>query len=329
MKRLTITSILLAVLCTLALVALLLTPRCSKKSPESTKIKVGYLPITADVSFFVALEKGFFKKEKVSIEPVRFTSSNQAMDSLLTGRIDGAIMIGYSTLFTIFSKSPDSFRIVQSGVETKDKFTAKIIVPKNSDVEKIEDLKGKKIGTYSGLTQRLNLLLVLSHFFEKPEEAVEIIQVESNLQVPSLAANRFDALFTIDPHATVAIQKGIGRSICDSPRAKYIVNPFPTCATVLSTSLINQKPKVAKKIIKALDAASEWAVKNPTEASLVISNEKYTSVSPEIALACGTYEWWKLGEEDFKAVEKLTKIMRDNDLLEKNINIRDMYALNE
>ena len=298
----------------------------SRKNQKELEVKIGYLPITADVSFFVAIEKAFFEKENIKIKPIKFTSSNQAMDALLSGRISGAIMIGYSTLFTIFSKSPESFKIIQSGVETKDKFTSRIIVPLDSDIMNIKDLKGKSIGTYSGLTQRLNLLLILSNFFEEPEKVIKIIQVESNLQIPSFYARRFDALFTIDPFATIAIHKKIGKSIVDSPRAKYIVNPFPTCATVLSTDFINTNPELAKKIKRILDTATNWAEINHEEASLIISSEKYTNIPNEIALKCGTYEWWMIGEENIYAVQKLEDIMFEHKILDKKIDVKKMFA---
>jgi NitT/TauT family transport system substrate-binding protein len=300
---------------------------CEKKtSAANYTVRLGYLPITADVSVFAAVEKGFFEREGVNVKAIRFSDGNQAMNALIAGEIDGAVMIGYSTLLTIFSKSPDAFRVVQSGVETEQKFTARIIVPINSPIQKIEDLKGKSVGTYSGLTQRLNLLLILSHFFHKPEEAVQVVQVESNLQVQSLTAGRFDALFTIDPYATVAIVKNLGRSISDSPRARYIVNPFPTCATVFSKTFVDQRSLNANKVLNALTAANDWAEKNPVEAANIIANAKYTDVPAEIAKACGTYEWWNLGNEDKVAVQTLADIMLKDGVLNAPVRAEAMFA---
>jgi NitT/TauT family transport system substrate-binding protein len=301
---------------------------CQKQtsSRSAGTVKLGYLPITADVALFVALEKGLFDREGVKVEAIRFSDANQAMNALIGGQIDGAIMIGYSTLLTVASKSPDTFRVVQSGVETEQKFTARIIVPKNSSIQRVEDLNGKSVGTYSGLTQRLNLLLILSHFFPKPEEAVQIVQVESNLQLPSFTSGRFDALFTIDPFATIAIQKDLGRSISDSPRAKYIVNPFPTCATVYSKTFLESRPSEAAKMLKALEDATDLAVQNPTEGARISGNEKYTDVSPEIAQACGTYEWWNLGQENIEAVQKLSDIMLRDGVFKTPVRAAALFA---
>ena len=301
-------------------------PGESETLAEVRTVRLGYLPITADISFFVGLERGYFRQEGLEVEAVRFTSANQAMNALISGHIDGAIMIGYSTLITIYSKNTDVCRIVQSGVETEDKFTARILVPPDSPVQKVEELKGMTIGTYSGATQKLNLLLVLSHFFETPHQDVSIVQVESNLQLPSLSSGRFDALFTIDPYATVAIEQNLGRSICDSPRAKYIVNPFPTCATVLSTEFLESHTGEATKVVAALQAATEWAVANTKEAAIIIANPKYTDVSEEIALKAGTYEWWNLGEHVLDPIQELADIMYEKGLIDSEVSVEGMFA---
>lgn len=295
-----------------------------KQNYVDQPIRLGYLPITADVSLFVALEKGLFQKEGVKVEAIRFINANDAMNPILTKKTDGAVMIGYSTLFTIFARDDSVFRIVQSGAETKNKFTSRILVPINSPITKMEDLQDKSIGTYSGITQRLNLDLILEKVFEKRQPAVRVDQVESNLQVPSLAAGQFDALFTIDPYATVAIKKGVARSICDGPRAEFIVNPFPTCATVFSMSLIKNRPTQARKVLKALTDGLDWAENHHDSASAIVA--KYTDVDPEIALACGTYLWWKSGGENIDAIKTLAEIMYKRGILERPVKVERMFA---
>jgi NitT/TauT family transport system substrate-binding protein len=284
------------------------------------------LPITADLPLFVALERDLFRQEGIRIEAIRFGDANQAMNALIARQIDGAIMIGYSTLLTIFEQDADTFRIVQSAAETEDHFTARILVPRMSTVNTIPELRGKSIGTYSGATQRLNLLLILSRFFEKPEEAVQIVQVDASLQLASLASNRFDALFTIDPQATTAIHTGVARSIADSPRARYIVNPFPTAATVFSTELIESRPDTAGKLLRAFEVATMWAIDNPREAMLIVASPRYTELSEEIALASGSYSWWSLGQERVDSVQALADVMADHKLLPRRVNAVAMFA---
>ena len=288
-------------------------------------VKIGYLPITADVSLFVGMEKGLFERNRVRVEAVRFTSANQAMDALISGRIQAAIMIGYSTLFSIFEKDTTQFKIVQSAAETENRYTAKILIRTDSNLDSISQLKGQSIGTYEGLTQKLNLMLVLRNFMD-PVKDVNIIQVASNLQIPALSAGQFDALFTIDPYATIALENGVAKVLEENPRYKYILSPFPTAATVFSRKFINEDSLSAKRIFRALNEAVDFVELNPQEASQITAKPDYTPVTQEIAKKCGVYKWWKLGEEDHEAVQRLADILFENRILKNRIDTKLMYA---
>lgn len=55
--------------------------------PEvAERVRMGYLPITSDASFFVVVEKGFSKAQGLLVEPVKFETSNQALEALVAGR---------------------------------------------------------------------------------------------------------------------------------------------------------------------------------------------------------------------------------------------------
>ena len=191
------------------------------KPIDINEVIIGYLPITADLPLFVAAEKGFFKEQGLNVKLVKMGSSNEAMNALMAGRTDMEGAVGFSSLMSVEAKISGQFKLYTTGVETDKKYTARILVRKDSNIKSVHDLKGKIIGTYSGLTQLLNLKLVLKNFMD-PEKDVTIKQVATSLQVPALQSGQFDALFTIDPYGTIALEKGIGKVLIENPRAKYI-----------------------------------------------------------------------------------------------------------
>ena len=298
--------------------------RLPEEARRAAPVRIAYLPISAGLSFFVAQEQEMFSP--LHIEATRYPDANQAMNAMVAGKADVAIMIGYSTLFVLHARSADLFRIVQSGVETEKTYTSRILVLRESSIQSIADLRRKKIGTYAGSTQRLNLLLILAKYFNDPERDVEIVQVDTSLQLPSLAARRFDALFTIDPHATIGLQTSLARSIDESPRAKYIVNPFPTCATVFSKSFLDNRPEEARRVLGALENATKWATENAIDAAILSANPKYTDVPSDVAPKCGTYTWWRRGQEDLVAVQTLADLMHKHQVLSVPIRVSEMFA---
>jgi NitT/TauT family transport system substrate-binding protein len=302
---------------------LLFVVACAKPAGSNT-VRVAYLPISASVIFFVAMENGYFDDEGIQIEPIRMGSANQAIDALLTNRADAGIMLGFTTLLTVAEKQPEIFRITQSAFETSEKYTSKILVHKDSEYLTINQLAGKKIATYTGLTQRMNLELILDKALGSRSGA-EIVQVEQNLQVAGLESKQFDALFTIDPYTTTAIVNGSARSIVDSPRYKYIIQPFPTAANVLALNLLKSKPDTAKAFNNAMGKALEWTNKNPREAALIAGKEEYAAMPENISSQAGTYEWFATGPHNIDAVASLAKLMKANNLLTGEIDIKRMY----
>lgn len=304
-------------------VALLLSA-CGKSEQDKTTLRVAYLPILADVIFFTAIEKNYFQDEGIEIEAIRVGSANQAIDAIATKRADAAIMLGFTTLITVGQKEPGLFKITQSAYETEKYYTSRILVPKASTVKNISELKGKKIATYSGLTQRMNLELVLEKFMD-PQKDIEIIQVEQNLQVPGLIAGNYDALFTIDPYATAALVNGEATSLLENPRFKHILQPFPTAANIISVVTISNNSEAVKKFNRAMDRAQEWVKGNAKEAALLATNPKYTSMSPEVAANAGTYEWRSIGEQDVDAVQKLAELMHKYKLIPKTVDVKTLF----
>lgn len=299
---------------------------CStKKSESDNTITLAFLPINASSPLFVAIEKHFFEQEGITVKTLRVASANDAISAMLSGRADGAISIGFTSLFTLQNKESHAFKIIQSAFETKNNFTSRILVPKSSRITTLSQLKGKTIGTYNGLTQLLNLKLILEANGFIVGKNINIVQVDEKLQLPSLASGRFDALFTIDPYATIAINEGIAKSILDSPRNEYIISPFPTCATIVSQKLIEKNIDLIKKLIKILDKAVEWSELNPLEVADIVANQKYTSLTRQLSRNVGTYKWWKYNQEKTSIVQEFADIMLNKGLLEKKCIADSMF----
>jgi NitT/TauT family transport system substrate-binding protein len=306
-----------------ALVALAFVACHNCACNENRPLRVAFLPITASEGLFVASERGFFKQEGLSVELTRYESPNDAMNALLSSKVDVAHMIGYSTLITVWSKSPDSYHIVLSGVEDTATFTSRILVRNESDIQALQGLVGRTVGTYSGLTQRLNLTLALQGALGAESSSVEIVQLDPKMQIPALVSGRIDGLFTIDPYATVGIRRGVARSICDSPRARFIVDPFPTCATAVSSRLSTE---VGRRLTSALWAATQWATANPGSAAALMAEARFAAIPEDLAQACGRYRWWQEGQEDVAAIQKLADLMLEHKLLDRAVDVRGMLA---
>jgi NitT/TauT family transport system substrate-binding protein len=73
---------------------------------ELSKLKVGYLPTSGHLLYFVAQEKGFFKQEGLDVELARFTNSGEGLTAIKTGKLDAG-SFGTSAPLAFIAKGAD------------------------------------------------------------------------------------------------------------------------------------------------------------------------------------------------------------------------------
>ncbi len=308
---------LLISLCFSVIISLL---HCKKVAGE---INIGYLEFSSNLPLFVALEKGFFKEEGLVVNPIKLGSTNEAMNALIVGSLDGTVGNGLSTLFAIWQNSPDHFKLYLPCVETLDHFVAHLLVKKDSPINTIEDLKGKKVGTYEGSSQLMYLKLFFQNFLD-PDKDISIVQVGTQMQVGALDAGQIDALFTLEPYASVALAKGIAQDLIINPRVKYILNPFPAGANTFSTKFIDNNPGLVKKMYNAFAKASDFILSNEDEAKELLV--KYTPLDEETALYSNVYEWLQIeaSSQYGPAIQSLADMMFEFGILKQKVNTEKM-----
>lgn len=315
------TSFIFILICSLALMY-----SCSKQQSKPV-IKMGYMQVSTGLPLFVAIEKKMFEKEGLNVEAVQFESVNQAMDALLAGRIDGIQGVGFTTFMAVWQNAPNQFELFWTCADTKEKFTNGFLKRKGSPYTKIEDLKRKKIGTYTGTTQLINLQVILRNLSINIEKDVEIVQVGRQIELQAFAAGQFDFLFTIEPDVTIAIEKGIGELFIENPRVKYIHDPFVAGGAVVSTKFIKERPDDLKKIVLVANRAIDYIRTHEQESKKYLP--KYTPLPPDVAVKSGLYEFWKLGEENRQAMQALADLYLKEEDLKKPIDTSAMLLTDE
>jgi NitT/TauT family transport system substrate-binding protein len=73
---------------------------------ELKKLKVGYLPTSGHLLYFVAKEKGFFQQEGLDVELARFSNSGEGLTAIKTGKLDAG-SFGTSAPLSFIAKGAD------------------------------------------------------------------------------------------------------------------------------------------------------------------------------------------------------------------------------
>lgn len=287
-------------------------------------VKIGYIPFTANLPFFVAMEKGYFTEQGLRVNAIRYALPNQSFDAMLAKQVDMIAGMTFPLYFASAKETPLRFKLLIPFAEADPEVMSYVLVPKDSKINSVDKLKGKKIGVYEGPTQIFYLKLFLEKIHLNPNKDVTIIQVAPDSQAQALATKQFDALFSSEPYGTITLQKGAAKILVANPRAQYIMSPFWAGACAVSTDFLKQKPAVVKKIYKALAQAIDYIENNEPEAKQMLS--KYTPLDETIALKSGIYKWYKINEPiDFASIQQLADFMYDGKLLDKKIDTKGLF----
>src|SRR5690242_5034115 len=153
-------------------------------------VRVGEGPFITGGGFFVALDKGYFKKLNLDIQPKMFNDGALAVPSLISGEIDISLMTANAGLFNSIAKgAPIIFVLDRGNNKTGRGYTA-INVTKDlyeSGVKSVADfakLKGKRIGL--GATGSINQYLFAKALQKAGLDPRKDVQWITNIPQPDL-----------------------------------------------------------------------------------------------------------------------------------------------
>ncbi|OUB06468.1 ABC transporter substrate-binding protein [Bacillus thuringiensis serovar yunnanensis] len=185
-----------------------------KQSQSSVKnpIKIGMLKLSSSAPIFIGIEKGFFKEENIDIQPKWFDAAQPIAVATVGGDLDiGATGITAS-LYNMVAQGQKLTIVADKGREAPGYSSNALLISPQSNINKIEDLKGKRIGiTQTGSTYHymIGRLLELHHLSLKDIELVPLNSV--NGMVEALKGRQIDATLLTEPQVSNALNQGYGK----------------------------------------------------------------------------------------------------------------------
>ncbi|AUB39213.1 ssuA, sulfonate transport system substrate-binding protein [Nostoc flagelliforme CCNUN1] len=264
----------------------------------------------------------------LSVTWTSFLSASSLIEALSNGTID---FCGGGGTASIFSQAADHVFVRVA----KEKYTAPkgqaILVPENSSIQTIADLKGKKIAFDKGSSAHY----VLVRSLEKVGldfsdiEPVYLTQPEA---LPRFRRGEVDAWVIWVPYtATQARNAYPGRSIADlesifGDKASVEV---PTYYYAIP-ELVRDYPDLLKVILEEVNEAGAWAKKQELEAAQRMA--EHHEIDPSIVSTLQQHSAERaiipIDDQSLTALQHQANIFRDLNLIPERVNVKDgTYSL--
>lgn len=213
----------------------------------------------------IARDKGWveeeFKKLNAEVQWSEFPSGPPLLESLSAGRVDLSFLGDGATIAGIAGGLP--FEVVALLSEGKN--TVSIIVPKDSSIQKLEDLKGKTIGLPKGTTAHVYVAKVLQNTSITPDD-LNIINLQPDDGQAAFDSGKLDAWAAWDPYVSQNIASNKARAL---PADEVMA---PTSA-IARKDFAKEHPELVVAYLKVFKKAALWQLEHEEEAAQIFNQK--------------------------------------------------------
>ncbi|MDR2671847.1 MAG: ABC transporter substrate-binding protein [Coriobacteriales bacterium] len=215
---------------------------------------------------YIAKELGFWEEEGIDVELVSGTFQQQK-DGLASGQ------------FLVTNGDFQFFPAVNEGLDISiigglHEGCIKLLVPGDSPIQSVADLRGKTIGVdeVGGTPWAITSVALANAGINPSEEAGEVVWAPYDLTVLQEVAERgeVDAIAAWDPFGTQAEKAGF-RVLVDIGEDSIFAGKY-CCFLYASNDAIVNHPEQIEALLRGWYRAVEWIAANPEEAADIVTD---------------------------------------------------------
>ncbi len=309
----------------LTVISALLLSACGQKPVAKTEdfvLKIGYGGTLCEAPLHMAVEKGFFDEEGLKVDLIK-QAPGTAFEAITAGQTDA----GFGLLASLIQPLSNGLPIkVTSGLHTG---CDKVLAPKNSGINTLTDLRGKRIGvpsmTSSPIIFAKRALADAGVGISEKNMEVEFVVFNASDLPIALKNGSIDAIAMNDPTAAVAQREYDLNILKDSALDAPYKDQY-CCSAYVSDRLAKDHPDIAAKYTRAMQKASAWIQKNQDETAKIQVEKKWVAGDAEFnAKILKTYNYIPSVKGAYNAFDITAKQLQQVGMLDNGIDVEALH----
>lgn len=220
---------------------------------------------------------------------------------------------------------------ITSGIHTG---CTKVLVPADSDIKTVEDLKGKRVGT-TGLGAAAPTIITRRSLYHAGLKAgaddcdVEFVVFGASDLAQALENGAVDAIANGDPQASIAQKEYNLRPIIDTATDDEYKDEY-CCISFVTGDIAKNHPEIAKKFTTAVMKASQYVENNKQEVAQIQVDNEWVSGDPEFNASVlenynykpdldGGYNALKITVPDLQAIGLISADTNADEFIENSV----------
>lgn len=251
--------------------AFVLWPRAAKEySGKIESITIGYAPFESAALYLVAEDRHFFHQNGLNVTSRQYATGAATLDAILNGEAD--ISVGISE-FPIVGKAFRKVKIRIMGSIDRADFIY-LVGRRDRGIEKVSDLRGKRVGTTFGTVAHFHLGRLLSLHGMSLHDIVLVDVKKPEEWVNAVVDGEIDAIATAQPYADSAKDRLGANAIAWPAQSGQPVHGLIIAPDEWTT----KHPELTARVLKALARAEEHLFRHPADAKAVL--QKRLNLNP-------------------------------------------------
>lgn len=293
----------------------------SAVSSEDYVVKIGYSTGLCHAPIHIAVANGYFEEEGLNFEAINVESA-VISEAVGTGEVDAGFGLVGKFVQPLENGLPMK---LTAGIHTG---CTKLVVPNDSDIQSVADLKGKKIGVASladspCLTAKRSLAKAGVGVTADNME-VEFV-VFSNTDLPMALQNgAIDAFCAADPAVSIAEEEFNLRAIINTTTDDEYKDEY-CCLSFVTTNLAENYPDLAAKYTRSVMKAAKWIEENSYEAAKIqLENDFVTGDLDFNASILESYNYNPTVSGGYDALDKSVRELQDIGIIRKETDAQQL-----
>jgi NitT/TauT family transport system substrate-binding protein len=206
----------------------------------------------------LAKNLGFYEKAGVDVYPLDSPAGVEEADALAAGQIDGA-MGYYNHTIDLQSKGKLTECVVQIGLTPGHA----VMVPPNSSIKSLADLKGKVVGiTGTGSSTDFEMQYLGMRNGVQPDQFTRLPVGAGSSFIAALQHGQIDAGITSQPTIGTLVASGQAKILVDlqdaTQSSKAFGGTFPSTCLYMRNDYVQKNPEAVQKIVNAYVWTIKW-----------------------------------------------------------------------
>lgn len=229
-----------------------LTTACQKPAADATPLRIGYSAWPGWFPWAVTESRGLFAAKGVNARMQWFDGYLDSINALNAGQLDCNSQTLNDTISSI-AGGADLQVVLQNDYSTgNDQIIAA------NGLEKVADLKGKKVAAEEGTVDHYLLLKVLKDAGLKGTD-ITFVPLETGAAAAAFAAGKVDAVGVYAPFTTQALKRPGSRAITTSKQHPGAISDLLVCRR----EVVSKNPEAIQKVVDAWFATLRLMKQDP------------------------------------------------------------------